>query len=30
MKQYQGQFWKVIFLIKDDYFPRYHPLNVCS
>ncbi|XP_012673235.2 nucleoporin GLE1 isoform X1 [Clupea harengus] len=22
MKQYQGQFWKVIFLIKDDYFPR--------
>ncbi|XP_048857169.1 mRNA export factor GLE1 [Brienomyrus brachyistius] len=22
MKQYQGQFWKLIFLIKDDYFPR--------
>ncbi|KAL4660329.1 nucleoporin GLE1 [Arapaima gigas] len=22
MKQYQGQFWKLIFLIKEDYFPR--------
>uniref|UniRef100_A0A8C9RGW9 mRNA export factor GLE1 n=1 Tax=Scleropages formosus TaxID=113540 RepID=A0A8C9RGW9_SCLFO len=23
MKQYQGQFWKLIFLIKEDYFHRY-------
>uniref|UniRef100_H3B0F1 mRNA export factor GLE1 n=1 Tax=Latimeria chalumnae TaxID=7897 RepID=H3B0F1_LATCH len=23
MKQYQTQFWKMIFLIKDEYFPRY-------
>uniref|UniRef100_W5MFH7 mRNA export factor GLE1 n=1 Tax=Lepisosteus oculatus TaxID=7918 RepID=W5MFH7_LEPOC len=22
MKQYQGQFWKLILLIKEDYFPR--------
>ncbi|XP_041956497.1 nucleoporin GLE1 [Alosa sapidissima] len=22
LKQYQGQFWKLLFLIKDDYFPR--------
>ncbi|XP_061116812.1 mRNA export factor GLE1 [Conger conger] len=22
MKQYQGQFWKLIFLIKEEYFPR--------
>ncbi|XP_064420438.1 mRNA export factor GLE1 [Latimeria chalumnae] len=22
MKQYQTQFWKMIFLIKDEYFPR--------
>jgi len=23
MKQYQVQFWKMILLIKEDYFPRY-------
>ncbi|MEQ2208527.1 hypothetical protein XENOCAPTIV_004911 [Xenoophorus captivus] len=23
MKQYQGQFWKLILLLKDEYFPRY-------
>ncbi|MEQ2184123.1 hypothetical protein GOODEAATRI_004738 [Goodea atripinnis] len=22
MKQYQGQFWKLILLLKDEYFPR--------
>lgn len=22
MKQYQGQFWKLILLLKEDYFPR--------
>ncbi|XP_008333866.1 mRNA export factor GLE1 [Cynoglossus semilaevis] len=22
MKQYQGQFWKLLLLLKDDYFPR--------
>lgn len=25
MKQYQAQFWKVMLLIKEDYFPRYEP-----
>nr|KAF6484655.1 GLE1 RNA export mediator [Rousettus aegyptiacus] len=23
MKQYQAQFWKMVLLIKEDYFPRY-------
>lgn len=23
MKQYQGQFWKLILLLKDEYFQRY-------
>uniref|UniRef100_A0A7N9AV14 mRNA export factor GLE1 n=1 Tax=Mastacembelus armatus TaxID=205130 RepID=A0A7N9AV14_9TELE len=23
MKQYQGQFWKLILLLKEEYFPRY-------
>lgn len=22
MKQYQGQFWKLILLLKEEYFPR--------
>lgn len=23
MTQYQSQFWKVLLLLKDEYFPRY-------
>uniref|UniRef100_A0A665WS73 mRNA export factor GLE1 n=1 Tax=Echeneis naucrates TaxID=173247 RepID=A0A665WS73_ECHNA len=23
MKQYQGQFWKLLLLLKEEYFPRY-------
>uniref|UniRef100_A0A7N6BHP6 mRNA export factor GLE1 n=1 Tax=Anabas testudineus TaxID=64144 RepID=A0A7N6BHP6_ANATE len=29
MKQYQGQFWKLILLLKDEYFPRSVLLLVC-
>uniref|UniRef100_A0A8C9U339 mRNA export factor GLE1 n=1 Tax=Scleropages formosus TaxID=113540 RepID=A0A8C9U339_SCLFO len=27
MKQYQGQFWKLIFLIKEDYFHRIEAVS---
>ncbi|KAK2493435.1 hypothetical protein MC885_020673 [Smutsia gigantea] len=27
MKEYQVQFWKMILLLKEDYFPRYNSLS---
>ncbi|EDL93359.1 GLE1 RNA export mediator-like (yeast), isoform CRA_c [Rattus norvegicus] len=27
MKQYQVQFWKMILLIKEDYFPRIEAIT---
>ncbi|XP_013929474.1 PREDICTED: nucleoporin GLE1 [Thamnophis sirtalis] len=29
MKQYQGQFWKMLLLIQEEYFPRYGQSGVC-
>lgn len=25
MKQYQVQFWKLLLILKEEYFPRYVP-----
>uniref|UniRef100_A0AAY4DXT5 mRNA export factor GLE1 n=1 Tax=Denticeps clupeoides TaxID=299321 RepID=A0AAY4DXT5_9TELE len=27
MNQYQGQFWKLLFLLKEDYFPRIEAIT---